>query len=221
MKQTTIAKVLLSVAALTLGAQAFLSSTAYGQIELIDVDPPDGAELEAPPENVHFCFSEPVLVTDDGVFAFKFVTPEELGLGFRAAFQPDGECVTIYPGLPDEPPAGEYRLEWQVTAAASGEESSGVLRYNVTEGAAVERSPTPETTVIVTAGATPAGTPGSPDNNGESGDDQPDILLVALITVGGLAGAAVLFSLGFLIRRRIGFEPHRPPEDGGEGGGEH
>jgi hypothetical protein len=50
-------------------------------------------------------------------------------------------------------------------------------------------------------------------------DDGPDILLMALITIAIAGGAAVLFTLGYLLRRRIGFEPHRPPKDREEGEG--
>ena len=50
-------------------------------------------------------------------------------------------------------------------------------------------------------------------------DGGPDILLIALITTASMGGAAVLFTLGYLLRRRIGFEPHRPPEDKEEGAG--
>ena len=50
-------------------------------------------------------------------------------------------------------------------------------------------------------------------------DDGPDILLMALITIAIAGGAAVLFTLGYLLRRRIGFEPHRPSEEGEEGEG--
>ncbi len=59
------------------------------------------------------------------------------------------------------------------------------------------------------------------DAETEDGDDDdgPDILLMALITTAVAGGAAVLFTLGYLLRRRIGFEPHRPPEDGEEGEG--
>ncbi len=49
----------------------------------------------------------------------------------------------------------------------------------------------------------------------------PDILLIALITTASMGGAAALFTLGYLLRRRIGFDWHRPPE-GDEGtSGEH
>ena len=40
----------------------------------------------------------------------------------------------------------------------------------------------------------------------------PDILFLALITIACVGGAAVLFTLGYLVRRRIRYDPHRPPE---------
>ena len=48
-------------------------------------------------------------------------------------------------------------------------------------------------------------------------DDEPDVLLMALLTTGAAAGAAVLGLAGYVIRNRIGFWLHRPPpRDGGE-----
>ncbi len=52
-------------------------------------------------------------------------------------------------------------------------------------------------------------------------DDGPDILLTALITTASAGGAALLFTLGYLLRKRIGFEPHRPPPSDEDEGGEH
>ncbi len=50
-------------------------------------------------------------------------------------------------------------------------------------------------------------------------DDGPDILLMALLTTAGIGSAAALFTLAHLLRRRIGYEPHRPPEGEEEGEG--
>lgn len=50
----------------------------------------------------------------------------------------------------------------------------------------------------------------------DAGDDGPDILFLALITTASAGGAALLFTLGYFLRRRIGYEPHRPPEGGEE-----
>ena len=52
-------------------------------------------------------------------------------------------------------------------------------------------------------------------------DDGPDIPLMAAITVGVAGAAALLFTLGYLLRRRFGFDPHRPPEGEEEGDGKH
>ena len=61
--------------------------------------------------------------------------------------------------------------------------------------------------------------PDSPIGQEAGDDDGPDILFLALITTASVGGAAVLFTLGYLLRRRIGYEPHRPPEGGEEGEG--
>jgi methionine-rich copper-binding protein CopC len=193
-------------------ALATSASPAYAQVELTEVDPPDGAELDAPPEIVHLCFSQPVIVKDNTTFEFSYRMPEGRSLGLRIVFQPDGECVDVHPGLPDERPAGEYTLEWQVTAAEGDEEGSGTLRFQVTkDGTPVPPlSPKPAETPLP---ATPS--PEGGTETGDTDDDGPDILFLALITIASVGGAAVLFTLGYLLRRRIGFEPHRPPEDGG------
>jgi len=52
-------------------------------------------------------------------------------------------------------------------------------------------------------------------------DDKPDVLLMALLTVGAAGGAASLGMIGYLIRNRVGFWPHRPPPRDGGPSGEH
>lgn len=208
-----LALLLLALAA----ALAFPAPPAYAQIELSEADPPDGARLNAPPDVVHLCFSEPVNVHDNTAFDFGYQMPDGRRLGLRIVFQPDGECVDVQPGLPDERPAGEYTFEWQVTAAEGDEEGSGTLRFEVSEGS------TPAASLSPTPAETPLPVTPSPEGGTETGDadddDGPDILFLALITTASVGGAAVLFTLGYLLRRRIGYEPHRPPEGGGEGEG--
>jgi methionine-rich copper-binding protein CopC len=199
-------------------ALAFPASPAYAQIELTEADPPDGTLLDAPPDVVHLCFSQPVNNEDKASFDFSYQMPDGHRLGLRIAFQTDGECVDVYPGLPDERPAGEYTFEWQVTAAEGDEEGSGTLQFQVSESSTATPAPSP------TPGETPPPVTPSPEAGtvtGDAGDDDgPDILLLALITTASVGGIAVLFTLGYFLRRRIGYEPHRPPE-GDEGGGDH
>jgi len=187
-------------------ALAFPASPAYAQIELTEADPPDGTRLNAPPDVVHLCFSQPVIIEDNTAFDFGYQMPDGRNLGLRIVFQPDGDCVDVYPGLPDEYPAGEYTFEWQVTAAEGDEEGSGTLQFQVSAGGTPVPAPSP----------TPTETPPDGTPTQEDDDDGPDILLLALITIASVGGAAVLFTLGYFLRRRIGYEPHRPPE-GGEG----
>jgi len=43
----------------------------------------------------------------------------------------------------------------------------------------------------------------------------PDVLLMVLLTLGAAAGAAFLGLIGYMIRERIGYWPHRPqPQEG-------
>ena len=209
--KSELALLLLALAA----ALALTSSPAHAQVELTEAEPPDGSRLGVPPDVVHLCFSQPVEIEDNTTFNFRYLMPDGRGLGLRIVFQLDGECVNVFPGLQADFEEGEYTFEWQVTAAEGGEQSSGTLRYQVTAGApAPSQSPG--------AGETPAAVTPTPEviapqDGGDDDDDGPDILFVALITIGSVAVAAALFTLGYLLRQRIGFEPHRPPE-GGEGG---
>jgi len=210
-------------------ALAFPASPAYAQIELAEADPPDGARLDAPPDVVHLCFSQPVSIEGSPAFDFSYQMPDGRSLGLRIVFQTDGECVNVFPGLPDERPAGEYTFEWKVTAAKGDEEGSGALRFQVGAGGtpAPSSSPTPGGTPPPVTPSPQGGTPapslkppeGGTGTEDASDDDGPDILFLALITTASAGGAAMLFTLAYLLRRRIGYEPHRPPEDGGEGGG--
>ncbi len=207
-----LALLLLALAA----ALTFSASPAYAQIELTEADPPDGASLDVAPEVVHICFSQPVNIDDQASFDFAYQMPDGRILGLRIAFQTDGECVDVYAGLPDERPAGVYTFEWRVTAAEGAEEGSGTLQFQVSESVTITPAPTPS--------ETPSPVTPSPEGGTETGDadddDGPGILFLALITIASVGGAAVLFSLGYFLRRRIGYEPHRPPE-GDEGGGDH
>lgn len=197
-------------------ALALLASPAHAHIELTEADPPDGAHLDAPPDVVHLCFSQPVIIEDVTAFGFDYLMPDGRSLGLRIVFRPDRQCVDIFPGLPDERPAGEYTFEWQVSAAEADEEGSGTLRFQVTAGSTPAPSPSPAPQ------ETPPSLTPSPEASGgavDAGDDGPDILFLALITTAAAGGAAVLFTLAHLLRKGIGYEPHRPPEGGEEGEG--
>ncbi len=198
-------------------APALLASPAYAQIVIVEADPPNGAELDEPPELVHLCFSQPVKFRDSDSFSFKFLTPDDRPMGMRIVFGLGGECVDIFPGLPAVRPEGEYTFQWEVTAAEGTETGSGTVRYVVGETTTAPATPAPasgQTPVPVTPPAGGAGTAAADDGDG------PDILLLALITIASVGGAAVVVSLGYLLRRRIGYEPHRPPE-GDDGGDDH
>ncbi len=73
-------------------------------------------------------------------------------------------------------------------------------------------SDTPPPGTGATASATPAASPVLIDE----GDD-PDIDKYAFLTIGAAGAAAVIGTIGYLIRRRIGYDPHKP----GTGGDSH
>jgi methionine-rich copper-binding protein CopC len=202
-----------------------LASPARAQPQLVESDPPDGAVLKAAPSLISLCFSQPV-INDVNLFDFAYILPDGRRLGLRIEFGLENRCMDIFVGLSDVYPAGQYTLEWLVTAEEGREQGSGTLRFQVTEATAPTPEPSPapppsptplpaETPTPV-ATETPSGGPAREDGGGG-----PDILLMALLTIAVAGGAAVVATLGYVLRRAIGFDPHRPPEDEEGGGGGH
>lgn len=73
------------------------------------------------------------------------------------------------------------------------------------------------------AGATGSATPTPAVINGndeEDGGSDVDILRLALLTIGASGIAGVLALIGYVVRKRIGYEPHAPHE-GEEPPGHH
>ena len=206
---------LLAVALVAAAASASaLASPARVQPQLVEVDPPDGAVLKAPPSRIKFCFSEPV-IQDLDLFSFVYLMPDGKRLGLRTEFAVGSRCLNVFVGLPDGYPAGEYTLEWLVTAAESGEQASGMLRYQATE--ARTPTPTPPPSPVKTPAAeateTPSGASGSGNGDG-GGSDAPLIALLAAAA----GAAAVAGILGYVFRRALGFGRSWPPEGGDERG---
>jgi hypothetical protein len=52
-------------------------------------------------------------------------------------------------------------------------------------------------------------------------DDGPDRTELVLWTLAASGAAAVLASIGYVIRKRVGFWPHRPPPRGGSAPEDH
>ena len=189
-----------------------LASPAKSQPQLVEVDPPDGAVLKAPPSTIKFCFSEPV-IQDLDLFSFVYLMPDGKRLGLRIEFAVGNRCLNVFVGLPDGYPAGEYTLEWLVTAEQSQEQASGLLHYQATEAHTPTPTPPPATTPAAEATETPTG--GSERENGDGGG--ADVLLIALLAA--VAGAAAVAGiLGYVFRRAFGFGRDRPPESGDERG---
>lgn len=207
------------LAAVALSAH-FLASQAWAQPELDQSDPEDGAELDEPPDAINLCFSEPVRSGGFEDFEFAVFAPENQRLGLRAEFDADGICVEINPGRPEGEDAGLWEVRWQVTSRETEETGTGSLSFTVIgeETPTPTLSPTPEaetpTPTLLPTPPAPGTTP-TPERADSEEDGGPDILTVALITAGAIIGASVLGLALYLLRRRIGFWPHRPPPDEG------
>lgn len=133
----------LAVMAILTAAALVQIGSARAQPEIIETNVENGDVLDAPPELFHICFSEPVNTEDqpagDAVDAqtpwrFDVMLPDGRGLGLRIVFEPDGECVDVEPGIPEDPPEGIWTFDWMVRSQATGEESSGVLTFRVGPG---------------------------------------------------------------------------------------
>ncbi len=225
--------VALAALTLTAGMLLFLGlPSANAQPTVTFMFPEDGAVLAEPPQVIRMCFSSPVNVRDldkGGDFRFSVLRPNGSGLGLRIVFQRDGFGVGVHPGLPEEPPPGEWTFEWRVTDPDTLEPVTGTIHFTVSpSGSPVPEDPPPRCSTDgspIAPGATLTPVPGataSPTTvvSEDETDGDQDITLVALITTGSILGAAAVGLVLYLVRRRIGFWMHRPPEQGGDEGGE-
>lgn len=206
--------------------------SVQAQPQVTEMVPQDGDRLSQPPPVIHLCFDRPVDISSadsERGFQFRFLTPEGRPLGLRIVFQRDGYGVNIYPGLPEEPPEGEWTFEWRVTDAQTGEAASGVARFTIGPGGRMppEEPPGlcgPGGTFQITPGPTTTPVPGpvSPVSGSQENGGGPDVFRLAWITAASVVGAGLVGLFLYLVRLRIGFWLHRPPpRDGGQGGEHH
>lgn len=204
MKQ--VAAVVIVVAALLF----YVSPTpVVAQPKPTEVTPKDGSVLAEPPEVVLICFSEPPLHDETDDFVFNVLDPQDRRMGLRIVFQPLSNCVAVYPGLPDEPPFGQWTLEWEIIGEESGEAASGIVQYEVALGG----SPAPAISPVVPEARTPDATETpvdtTPESEGADEDDGGlDAVWIAAIVAGSSIGALAVVAV--LLRRR-GHGGGQPP----------
>jgi len=184
--------------------------------------PADGAILEERPPAIQVCFGNPIDVRDldkGGEFRFAVRAPGGMQLGHRAIFQPDGYGVVVQPGVPEEA-EGEWTFEWHVRDRESEDPADGTIRFSVAARGdpVIAAEPPPCTSETTPSAERSPGDSGEPNDGGGTAEpeegDGPDVLLLALLTTGAAAAAGTVAIVGYLIRQRIGFSPHRPPEGG-------
>ena len=205
---------------------------AHAQVELVEANPPDGATLELPGK-INLCFSQEI----GGDFVLAYRLPDGQEASLSTSFDPNGRCLDIEPRLSAGATGGVHTLDWRVNSVAGDEQGSGTLSYNVGEEGVPLSLPSPTAlptlppgtpgaeppagtatpTETLTPTPSPEGTATATPAGGEDKDDGgPDILKIALLTTAVAGAAAVLGTLGYLFRRKIGFDLHRPPEGGEE-----
>ncbi len=74
------------------------------------------------------------------------------------------------------------------------------------------------TAPVAGTGRPSSDTPGSGSSDGD--DNDPSVLTLTLITIGIVAAGAIVAVIAFVIRRRVGYEPHAPSDGSGESGGD-
>lgn len=175
-------------------AVAVVAVALLGQLGIARADQPEitesnvenGDVLDSPPEMFHLCFSEPVNNEDapagptdpaDLPWAFSVQQPDGSPLGLRIEFRPDGSCVDVVPGLPPEPPEGDWVFNWMVRSQSTDDQASGVITFQVGEAE-------------------------DPDT-GSGSDDDDGIGTSLLIGIGaGLGAALVVTGIVAIVSRR-------------------
>src|SRR5574341_1328586 len=167
-------------------APSMAPPAVHAEPKLTEADPSYGDVLEAVPEFLHLCFSEPVKVDDTGDWKFNVKTPQGQALGIRIVFEPGGGCVDVYPGFPQEPPQGIWTFDWLVLAQSDGSEGSGSIKFQMGE---------------LQPGETPLDKPDSLVTASDQDNGPATGLLVAI----GIGAALIIIATGgFIISRRRG-----------------
>ncbi|HET9476930.1 MAG TPA: hypothetical protein VFP63_05540 [Dehalococcoidia bacterium] len=171
--------------ALTAVAMALLTAPATVRAEprLTAAEPAYGDVLEALPEILHLCFSEAVKTEDTSDFRFNVVNPKGGALGIRIVFDTSGECVDVYPGIPEDPPEGIWSFDWMVRAQADDSEGSGSVKFQMGE---------------LQPGETPLDRPKSESIEGGEGGAST----VLLIAIGAGVALIIVATAGFIVSRR-------------------
>ncbi len=247
----SLALVIAALAAVAFAAGVFAASPAAAKQPLATyVSISDGDVFSEPLHSVEMCFAEPIDTTDvarGGDFRFELLSPS-ISLGLRTVLQPNGYGAAIYPGLAPGDTNGDWVFNYRVTSPDTHEALEGTIKYRVDpsgrpapkvsppaclEGGATPAPgsatavPTRRPTTTPSSSVGPSGSGGmSPTaspavSSGDSGDSNPDILLLALLTIGAAGGAAVVALFGYVLRRRVGFWMHRPPPAGPDDGAGH
>jgi methionine-rich copper-binding protein CopC len=164
-----------------------LLSPAHAQPSLVESTPADGAIINAPPDRINLCFNEPIR-TD---FHFTLRIPNDRTTSFTPLLREGRDCVELLVRNVPENVRGLWTLEWRVSSQQSTAARTGSLDFTVRGGSSAGGP----------GGAAPA-------------DGGPDLFETPVITAAAFGIAALVGLLLYAIRRKIGFDMHRPPPEG-------
>jgi hypothetical protein len=199
--------------------------------EITSLYPADGAVLAEPPVLLQMCVAAPINTKDlppidEGDYRMTIVRPDGSPAGYTLNFQSDGYGLTIRPNS-EGAPEGEWTWTYRVVDAESGDELEGEVTF-VTSAADGEEPVEVSPDQCLAEGAEDGSSesdPGSVDRPGagssaeddpdtsEDQDDDPSVLEMALMTVAVASAAAVVGMLGYVLRKRVGYEPHASKGD--------
>ena len=161
--------------------------SAHAEPELTAQNPAYGDVLQALPEFLHLCFSEPVKVNESKDWTFNVLTPEGRALGLRIVFEPSGDCVDVFPGAPEEPPQGIWTFDWLVHAQADDSAGSGAIKFQLGE---------------LQPGETPLDRPDSGDTTEPAAGDDGSNSTALYVVIGAGAALILVAAGGFALSRR-------------------
>lgn len=194
-------------AGVAVAAVAILATAAPASAhdQLISSTPSDGAQLDAPPEDITLTFSGQLLILDESMSGAVVLVVDESGRDWATGeveLRGDTVIAELDPAMPD---AG-YQVRWQVVSE-DGHPISGVVPFTVGDAAPVQETTVPD-----------AASEEAPERTEDEVDDQtadgasgmPRLLLVG---AGGAVLAVAAFALYRILRRpRATVAPPEPGE---------
>lgn len=145
-------------------------------------------------------------------FAYRVTSPDgtqALEDEFTYTVDPDGD-----PAPKETPPACVGEGGTATTLPSGVTAAPGTFSPSTPTPVPPDASGGPTGSPLPSSGTPRTASPAANDaNNDGRDDDDPSVLTLALLTIGTAGGIGLILLVGFLVRRRVGFQPHAPHGD--------